>query len=137
MPGFAVGGEAVIAGGLVREEQEIVFRADDGERNDVPGIVRDDMGGEEIHFSRLVRKRSAFHAALGVEVVAASGEELGGGFHLHFGEAAEVFDDEIVAATVAVGFSDVEAETGGFVGERELAELAATFAIHRRSGVSG
>lgn len=74
MPGFAV---LVIESGLgiVAAAEEEAGGSEEGfQRNDVPGVLGDDVGGEEVDFSWEIRDGTASGAAMGVEVVKTVGE---------------------------------------------------------------
>ncbi len=115
-----------------------------GEGEDEPGILGDDVGGEEIDFGKFVGDGASVDAAVGVDAVDA-GLHLGGGFDLDAdeagteagvevgGERAEVgrvaamaVEDEVVAFAVAVGAGDAEAVAGGGESEGEFGNLSAT-----------
>ena len=81
MPGFAVGVvEARTAVGAAAEEE-----AGDSEggvqRDDVPGVLGDDVDGEEMDFAGKVGDGASIEAAMGVDAVKTL-EELGGTLHL-------------------------------------------------------
>ena len=139
---------------LFPAEQE-AGAADGVERDDVPGIFGDDVGGDEVDFAGEVGNGAASAAVVGVDAVEAV-EELGGTFDLDaierrtedgcqarvlasqrargiarqglVGEGAGV-EDEVVAFAVAVGFGDAEAKAGGDEEEDEFGELAATLGV--------
>ncbi len=81
-PGFAVG--VVEAGlGIVAATEEKAGAAEKSfERDDVPGVLGDDVGGEEVDFAGEIGDGAASSAAVGVEVVQAF-VELRGTLYLH------------------------------------------------------
>ena len=142
-PGFAVG--VIEAGAAIAfaAEEEAGTVEDVREREDEPGVLGEDVGGDEIDFGELVGDGASVDAPVGVDAVQAI-EELGGAFDLDAGEFGHGVglmgvDDEIVAFAVAVGFGDGEAEGGGFEGEGEFGEFSAAlggeFAVKGRGGV--
>lgn len=80
MPGFAVlVVEAGLGISLAAEEQ--AGAADGVNGNDVPGVLGNDVGGEEVDFGGKVGDGASVDAAMGVDAVEAF-EELGGAFDL-------------------------------------------------------
>ena len=69
MPGFLV---FVVEAGLevvVAAEEEAGGSEEGFERNDVPGVLGNDVGGEEVDFAGKILDGAASGAAVGVEVV--------------------------------------------------------------------
>ena len=81
VPGFAVGVVEAGLGVAAAAEQEAGDSAGGAERDDVPGVFGDDVGGEEVDFAGQVGDGASVGAAVGVDAVE-SGGELGGAFDL-------------------------------------------------------
>ena len=81
MPGFAVGVVEAGAAVAAAAEQEAGASAGGVERNNVPGVFGDDVGGEEVDFAGKVGDGASVDAAMGVDTVEAF-EKLGGTLHL-------------------------------------------------------
>jgi len=123
-------------------------------RDDVPRVFRDDVGGDEIDFSRAVGDGAASGATVSVDAIEAV-EKLGGSFDLDAPQEWERagksrfldcdnrllrkrssslgmtirlagVEDEVVAFAVAVGLADGEAHAGGDELEDEFGEFSAT-----------
>src|SRR5437016_13790704 len=90
--------------------------------NDVPGVTRDNVGGEE---SDLRGGVSAFEAAAagGSDAVIVAAHH-GDRFDLHAKQARAGIDHEIVASGVAVRFGDGKAESGGAAEKAQFGQLA-------------
>lgn len=119
---------------VVFAAKEEAGAADGVEREDVPGIFRDDVGGYEIDFAGTVGDGAASEAAVGVDAIE-SVEKLGGSFDLDApeercewkaGMGQARVEDEVVAFTVSVGLADGEAHAGGDELEDEFGEFSAT-----------
>jgi len=76
VPGFAVLIVEAGAAVLLAAEQE-AGAADGADRNDVPGVFGDDVGGDEVDFAGQIGDGAASAAAVGVDAVEAV-EELSG-----------------------------------------------------------
>jgi len=86
VPGFAVGVVFVGFSASFGVEGERGQAEDVREREDVPGIFGNDVGGEEIDFGEGVGDGASVDAAVGVDTVEAA-QKLGGGFDLDADEA--------------------------------------------------
>jgi len=98
-------------------------------RDDVPGIVGDDVGGEEIDVVGGVEAASVAVASNAkIDEVSATmrGE---GGFDLDAEQAVSAGDYEIESKAVAVGLADAESEASGFKYEDEFGEFAFALGI--------
>ena len=128
-PGFAVlfHQGALAVGGI---EAKDVVGGGFAHRDDVPEVLGDDEGDEEVDLVSGV----AGVASGGFDAVAGIGVALGG-FDLHPPELASGVEDEVVAFAVAPGFGDAEAEAGGFGQEGGLGGFAAAFAGDEADGV--
>ena len=93
--------------------------------NDVPDVLGDHVGGEEIEGSALITATGGADVAF----VAAFGPAAGGGFDLHADEVAVGFDDGVVTGGISPGIENLEAVFGGGGDKLKLGPLAATFAI--------
>jgi hypothetical protein len=125
VPGFAVGAEeAVSAGVAFGIEEKAGAVSDDGDGENEPGVLGNDVGDEEVDFGGAVGDGASAGAAMTVDVIEAV-EKSSGRFDLDAEEAACGVEDEVVAFAVAVGLGDAEAHGGGFVGEGEFGEFAA------------
>jgi len=85
-PGFAVGVVEAGAGVALAAEEEAGAAAGGKEGNDVPGVLGDDVDGEEVDFGGKVGDGASVDAAVGVDAVEAA-QKLGGGFDLDADEA--------------------------------------------------
>jgi hypothetical protein len=81
VPGFAVGVVAAGLGVAFAAEEEGGAAAGGGDWDDVPGVLGDDVGGEEIDFGGEIGDGASVDAAVGVDALEAF-EQLGGTFHL-------------------------------------------------------
>jgi hypothetical protein len=136
-PGFAVGVVEAGAAVAAATEQEAGDSASGVERDDVPGVFGDDVGGEEVDFAGKVRDGASVGTAVGVDAIE-SVAELGGTFDLdapewrgrigraRIGLPAKVagVDNDVVAFAVAVGLADSEAEFVGLEGEGDFGEFS-------------
>jgi len=135
-PGFAVGVVGVGLAAAFGIEGEAGEAEDVGQREDEPGIFRDDVGGDEIDFGEFVGDGASVDAAVNVDVVETA-EDLRGGLDLNADQGGtggwvggmEVggVEDDVVAFAVAEGFGDAEAVAGGGEGEGEFGDLSAAF----------
>ena len=82
VPRFAVGVVEAGFGVAFAAEEEAGDSAGGGEGEDVPGVLGDDVGGEEIDFGGEIGDGASVDAAVGVGAVETF-EQLGGTFHLH------------------------------------------------------
>jgi hypothetical protein len=98
--------------------------SDDGNGEDEPGVLGNDVGDEEVDFGGAVGDGASAGAAMTVDVIEAV-EKSRRRFDLDAEEAACGVEDEVVTFAVAVGLGDAEAHGGGFVGESEFGEFAA------------
>jgi len=87
LPGFAVLVVEAGAGVGFAAEQE-AGAADGSDRDDVPGVFGDDVGGQEVDFGGEVGEGASVGAAVAIDAVEAV-EELGGAFDLDAPEGAE------------------------------------------------
>ena len=124
VPGFAVGAEEAVSAGVafgIEEQAGAVGNEGDGE--DEPGVLGDDVGDEEVDFGGAVGDGASVGAAMAVDVIEAV-EKSGGRLDLDAEEAASGVEDEVVTFAVAVRLGYAEAHGGGFVGESEFGEFA-------------
>jgi hypothetical protein len=96
-------------------------------RDDVPGVVRSDVGGDEVNVVAGIVNVAAVGVAAdddgkSVEVAAAVSGEAG--LDLDAEQAAPVLEEEVVRVAFAEGAGHAEAKTRGLVGESEFGELA-------------
>jgi len=123
-PGFAVGAEeAVSAGVAFGIEEKTGAVGDEGDGEDEPGVLGNDVGDEEVDLGGAIGDGGSAGAAMTVDVIEAV-EKSSRRFDLNADEAATGVKDEVVAFAVAVGFGDAKAHGGGFVGEGEFGEFA-------------
>ena len=122
VPGVGVGGEGA-ACGTVGGEAEAGAAVEDGDGEDVPGVLGDEVDDEEVDLGGEVGDKAwvggdgvgagglgvgsaaagGIEVTSGFDVVAAFGVAGGGGFDLDATEAAAVVDDEVVASGLAEG----------------------------------
>jgi hypothetical protein len=86
VPGFTVGVVFVGFPTSFGVEGERGQAEDVREREDIPGVFGDDVGGEEVDFGEFVGDGASVDAAVGVDAVEAA-LELGGGFDLDADQA--------------------------------------------------
>jgi len=98
---------------------------DYGGGDEVPGADGDDVGGEEVD---VVDGVGVFDEIVAAELAEVSGAVAdGGGFDLHAGQVAAVFDGDVVGEGVSGGFEDAISVRGGGCHEFEFDPLAAFF----------
>lgn len=112
-------------------ETQVLARGEGGDGDDVPQVLGDDVGDQEID---LVESVGAMRAAA-LHPVTAFGVTLGG-FHLHADESAAGVEDEIVALAVSPRLGHGEAEAGGFGEKNGLGDFTITFAGGAADGVN-
>ena len=81
VPGFAIGVVEAGAAVVAAAEEEAGNSEGGVQRDDVPGVFGDDVGGDEMDFAGEVRNGASVDAAVGVDAVETF-EKLGGTFHL-------------------------------------------------------
>jgi hypothetical protein len=112
-----------------------VFAASDCvHRNDVPGVVGDDVGGEKIDVVGSIESASVAVASNAEvdEVSATMGGECG--LHLNAKQAFSGGDHEVEGHAVAVWLANAESEVGGFEHEDKFGEFS--FALGMRGFAS-
>lgn len=128
MPGFAVGLEAHDFGLAMRIEAKHGAGLGDFHRDDVPGVERDDIAGDEVGIGGGV-DGTAFAAGVSGAGFVGSRTKGVGSLDLDAPEAGAVVDDEVVALAVSPGLGDDEAEAGGANDEGGFGKLSDTFGI--------
>jgi len=124
VPGFAEGAEEAVSAGIAFGiEEKAGAVGDDGDGEDEPGVLGNDVGDEEVDFGGAVGDGTASGAAMTVDVIEAI-QKRRRRFDLNAEEAALGVEDEIVSFAVAIGLGDAEAHGGGFVGESEFGEFS-------------
>ena len=123
VPGFAVAG-VFLAASAGAQVEGAGAASEDGIRDDVPGVERDEVDGEEVEGAGRVGGASGAHD---VEAELASAALVERGFDLDAEEASVVFDGDVVEGGVAVGFGDAESFAGGAGHETKLGPLPALF----------
>ncbi len=106
----------------VAAEEEAGGSEEGFEGDDVPGVLGDDVGGEEVDFAGEVGDGAALGAAVGVEVVEAV-RKLGGAFHLHAPQGSDRLRRTPGLAGIGLG-DDAERGTGSAAGFRRSASGA-------------
>ncbi len=106
---FAVGGEPDVEG-----------TAEGSERQDVPGVGGNDVGGDEIDLGGGVGA-----AAVADRTNVRLQPLLAGAFDLDAEEASVVLDGEVVGSVFAPGLGDAESEFGGAGHEAQFGPLSA------------
>jgi len=125
VPGFAIGAVDSGASGIpFRIEEQAGTVADEGDGQDEPGVLGNEVGDEEIHLGGKIGDGAASGAALGVDVIKAV-EEGGRRLDLDAVEGGPGVENEVVALAVAVGLGDGEAEADGFVSEGDFGQFSA------------
>jgi hypothetical protein len=127
VPGFLV--EAVAGVGAVGGEPDVEGAREGGDRDDVPGIGGDDVGGDEIDLVGGVGAATvADRAHVGLQPL------LAGAFDLHAVDASVALHEDVVGSGIAPGFRGHEAVLGGAGHEAEFGPLAAQLAVLDRDG---
>jgi len=122
VPGFAV--LLVFGVGGVRGEEDVGLAVGGADGEDVPGVGRDDVGGDEVDVAGGVGD------SVGVEVAfvgVAAVEE--GALNLDAGETGAVFGGEIVGGGISPGLGNAEAKFGGPGHEAQFGPFAARFGV--------
>ena len=110
------------------------FAASDGlDGNDVPDVLGDDVGDEEVDFGGGVGDAAG---SSGLDAVAMF-RVTGSGLDLDAEESAAAFDDGVVALAVSPGEADGEFEVGGTGEEGGFCGFTATLAGGDGDGVEG
>ena len=123
VPGFAVA-RIFLAASLGAQVEGAGAASEDGIRDDVPGVERDEIDGEKVDRAGRVGGASGAHD---VEAELAGAALVERGFDLDAEEASVMFDGDVVEGGVAVGFGDAESFAGGAGHETELGPLSALF----------
>jgi hypothetical protein len=131
VPGFAIFLEVRAVGSFCAFgiEADVGEIPDLRDRDDVPGIVSDDVSGDEVDFVSGVWNDGFMCAGTG-DANAVS--PAGGGknrFDLNAKDAAIGLDDHVVGFAVAVGLADGESHAGGFDDEDQFRDDAFAFGI--------
>lgn len=124
-PGFFVGFEVVAVGVFgvdgVEGDGELAAAEEEGGGDDVPGVLGDDVGDEEVEVAEGV----AAAGGVGLELAEVSvAGAAGGGFDLHADEAGVVVEADVVGEGVSPGLEDVEAAFEGGGHETEFDPLS-------------
>ena len=99
-----------------------------GDGHDVPGIVGDDVSGDEIDFLGGILNMAAPALAGDSDAVSpASGGK--NRLNLNAKHAAIPPDDEVVRFAVAIGFADCESQAGRLDDEDQLRQFALAFGV--------
>jgi len=125
-PGFAVELEAAAAG-MVGAEAEGFHGSEGGDGDDVPGVVGNDVGSEEVEVAGGVGGLAAMAAAGADAIGVALGD--GNGLDLDAAEDAAGIDNEVVEGGVAVGFGDGEAQACGLMEESQFGEFSLALGV--------
>src|SRR5579872_874268 len=97
---------------------------DDG-RDDVPGVLRNDVGGEEVD---LLDGVVPLLVIVGLELAEVSGASaVGGGFDLYAQDAAAGFDPDVIRRGITPGFGDLIAMPHGLSHKAEFDPFAPFF----------
>ena len=103
-------------------------------RNQIPGVVFGDEGGDKVYFiNAVVGFSTAADHANGEPVIAIT-TGLETGFHLHAQQTLAVLGEEVIGKAVAVGLGDSDAVAGGAVHESEFGEFFHALAAETASG---
>jgi len=122
VPGFLVAGVFGIF--AVGGEEDVGLTVGGGQREDVPGVGGDDVGGDEVDAGRGVGD------SVGADVALVGGAALvQGAFDLDADEVSVVVDGEVVRGAVAPGLGDVESVLGGAGHEAQFGPLSAGFGV--------
>jgi len=121
VPGFFVAIEPGILATILamRSEQNVLLAQSGGDGNDVPGVGRDDVGGDEVELIAGVGNAVGGDAAA-VRIPAA----VFGALDLDAQEAPVVLDGKVVGSGVAPGLDHAQAVFGGTGHEAQLGPLA-------------
>jgi hypothetical protein len=106
-------------------EAEGFAAAEGGDGDDVPDVVGDEPGGEEMYIAGGVGTFDVT-AAAGVDLVGVAAR-MGGRLDLDAEEAAPGVEDDVVGSGVAVGLHGDETESGGSIEEGEFGEGSLLF----------
>src|SRR5205085_7318341 len=101
-------------------EQQHFGAAQGANRNDVPGVGREDVGGEEIHFVFSV----GLALRAGIDGVTAGGTFGAGGFDLHAPEVAGAAGDEVEFLAVTPGPGQGETIGDGDGSKADLSDFS-------------
>jgi hypothetical protein len=108
----------------VRIDIQDLARCEYGQRENVPKVHRDDVGGHEIDFSRGVRPVAE---ASSLDLVR---RPTPGGLHLHSPETAFAMEDEVEAVAVSPGFGHAKTQADGLEQECEFAIFSAAIQVN-------
>lgn len=115
----------------MRGEQDFGASVDGGDGENVPGVSRDDVGGDEVDLVAAVRM------SVGIEVAAIGVPALElRALDLDPEKVSAAFDGKIVGRIVAPGLGDAESELGGASHEAQLRPLAARLGVAERQIMS-
>lgn len=104
----------------VRIDIQDLARSQGGQRQNVPEVLRDDVGGHEIEFGGGVRPVADARSLDAIRRPAP------GRLHLHAPETAFAMEDEVEAVTVSPGLGHAETQADGFEQEGEFGNFSAT-----------
>ena len=124
VPGLAEGLEGASARAM-RADADGLASAQSAQRDDVPGVLRDDAGGDEIELARRVAALAAV-AAGSLDLIEAI-LRYEHRFDLHAEEALAVVHNEVVGAVLAVGLRDTQSEGEGMQEKAHLDPVALGF----------
>jgi hypothetical protein len=122
MPGFFVHGVFGIL--AVGGEEDVGLGVGGGEGEDVEGVGRDDVCGEEVDLVGSVGDAVVVEVTF-VRIAAVEH----GALDLDAEEVAEVVDGEVVGGTVSAGLGEDESEFGGAELEAEFGPFSAEFGM--------
>src|SRR5438876_4874593 len=94
------------ARGAVRAEANAFQSGDSANRNQIPGVGRDDVGGDEVNVVGVISALASAAMADGdAERITV---EPGDRFYLDASEAAAGIHDEVVGGVIAIGLGDAQ-----------------------------
>lgn len=100
---------------------------DFAERDDVPDVLGEDVGSDEIDHARLVALAlGGFDEAF---IAGVAGALIRRGLDLDAEHASAVFDDEVIGQAVAIRLADAQPVFGGAGEEMNLGPLAPEFGV--------
>src|SRR5437763_13120057 len=116
----------------MRAEADTFQSGDGADRNEIPSVAWDDIGGDEVNVPRLVSALASAAVADGdAEGITV---EAGDRFHLDASEAAAEIHDEVIGGVVAIRLGDAQAAAKRLVEKTHLGPFALMFG---RMGVHG
>ncbi len=131
MPGFHVG-LVFVSDAMRVEMNQIAEGSDDTVREDVPEVLGNDVGGDEVDLAvERMRDVTGLRRASGLGKMTAidAAHDAHGGFDQDAQSASVVLDHEVVRSGVSPGLGDHDALLGGASHEEKLDPFAASFAV--------